>query len=452
MARPSGALHGLTTRGRAFCAAGIALVLCALILGQRDLLRVAVLLLALPLVAAIVLARARVNLQMRRDLTSHRVTAGGLAHMTLWLRNTGRLPTGVLLGEDTLPGTLGSSPRFVLERMSARWQHKLRYQVRCDLRGRYPIGPLTVRVTDPFGLVEQTSMFTEQDMLLVVPQVVDLPVLPVPGDQASSGETSTRAVTSVGDQDLTVREYRHGDDLRRVHWRSTARRGQMMVRREEQPWRARATVLLDTRESAHIGSGLTSSFEWAVSAAASIAVHLASRGYQLHLVDHNGRTLASVAGVRRGLVAGSSELGGGSAEVSLLDALAALRPSRRRGFGEYELAGNADSIGLLVAVAGKLGRADLDAFVRIERQATTTMAILLDVQSWRVADMSGRLAQHPISAAGATAAESARRLQLAGFRTVVADPSRPLPQLWQDLVLAGRLGHGLGLRAWTARS
>ena len=445
MARRSGALRGLTPRGRAFCAGGVILGLVALLLGQSDLLRVAVLLIALPLVAAIVLARARFRLQMRRQLGSHRVTAGGLARVTLALHNTGRLPTGVLLGEDELPGSLGTAPRFVLERMTARWQHKLRYRVRADLRGRYEIGPLNVRVTDPFGLVEQTTRFDETDTLLVVPAVTGLPWLPVPGEQASTGESSTRAVTSAGDQDLTVREYHQGDDLRRVHWRSTARRGELMVRPEEQPWRARATILLDNRATAHVGSGLTSSLEWAVSAAASIGTHLVSRGYELNLVDHNARSLASISGMRRGL-GGVPGLGGGgdggSAEIALLDALACVRPARRRGLGEYELAGDTDSIGLLIMVVGRLTRPDLDALVRMQHRATTALALVMDVAGWQASNGTASAAQPPtgrLTSTGAapSVAQASRHLQLAGVRTVVAGPASQLPALWQDLLVAG---------------
>ena len=69
-----------------------------------------------------------------------------------------------------------------------------------------------------------------------------------------------------GEDDVIPREYRTGDELRRVHWKSTARSGELMVRREEHPWRTRATVFLDTRAVAHRGQGPASSFEWAVSA------------------------------------------------------------------------------------------------------------------------------------------------------------------------------------------
>ena len=51
---------------------------------------------------------------------------------------------------------------------------------------------------------------------------------------------------------MSTREYRYGDDLRKVHWRATARTGQLMVRLEERPWRAQATLLLDTRARAHL--------------------------------------------------------------------------------------------------------------------------------------------------------------------------------------------------------
>ncbi|HEY8788250.1 MAG TPA: DUF58 domain-containing protein [Actinopolymorphaceae bacterium] len=431
-----GAFAGLTPRGRAFAWSGVAVALLALILGQRDLLRVAILLTALPLVAAMILSRSRLHLQTQRQLGSHRITAGGRADVSLMIRNDGRLPTGVLLGEDHLPAQLGSSPRFVLERMSARWHHKLSYRAYCDLRGRYPIGPLTIRVTDPFGLVEQTSRFADVDWLLVVPRVIALPYLPVPGEQASTGESAARSVTAVGDQDLTVREYRRGDDLRRVHWRSTARRGELMVRREEQPWRARATIMLDTRDSAHAGRGLGSSFEWAVSVAASVGVHLTARGYQVTVIDESGALVADVAGVRRGYAAEMPEVAESGAELGLLDALAAIRTARHRGLAERDLAGDTDSIGLLIVVAGALEKSDTDGLIRLERQATSTMAILLDVPAWRHGPGVAAPAVGTPPNPGTT--EAARRLQLAGFRTCVAGPNDALPLLWRDLVLTGR--------------
>src|SRR4029453_1872344 len=98
-------------------------------------------------------------------------------------------------------------------------------------------------------------------------------------DRAGSGENRPRAIASAGEEDATVREYRDGDDLRRVHWRSTARRGELMVRREEQPWQSRCAMFLDARTISHHGHGPSSSLEWAVSAAASIGIDRIRRGY-----------------------------------------------------------------------------------------------------------------------------------------------------------------------------
>ena len=85
-----------------------------------------------------------------------------------------------------------------------------------------------------------------------------------------------------------MREYRRGDDLRRVHWRSSAHAGELMVRREEQPWQSRATLYVDNRRSAHRGTGPASSLEHAVGIAASVAVHLVQRGFSVRLVTAPG--------------------------------------------------------------------------------------------------------------------------------------------------------------------
>ena len=79
--------------------------------------------------------------------------------------------------------------------------------------------------------------------------MVPLPTVRLAGEYAGSGDSRARSVAVHGEDDAPTREYRHGDDLRRVHWRSTARVGELMVRREEQPWESRATVVLDTRRA-----------------------------------------------------------------------------------------------------------------------------------------------------------------------------------------------------------
>ncbi|TAL24279.1 MAG: DUF58 domain-containing protein, partial [Frankiales bacterium] len=260
----------MTTRGRCLLAAGLALALSAVVLGQRDLLRAAVFLVALPLAAVWLVSRTRYRLSCTRALDPPRIEAGRPAAVRLRLDNVSRLPSGVLLMEDALPYSLGGRPRFVLDKIEPRGVREVTYSVSSDVRGRFPVGPLSVRLTDPFGLCELTRSFASADELVVTPVVSALPAVRLGGDWASGGESMARSVSSSGTDDAATREYRHGDDLRKVHWRSTARVGELMVRREEQPFQSRATLLLDSRAAAHRGDGPGSSFEWAVSAVASI--------------------------------------------------------------------------------------------------------------------------------------------------------------------------------------
>src|SRR4051812_33199146 len=167
-------LKALTPRGRSFLAAGVAAMLCAFVLGEQDLLRVAVLIIVMPLLASVVVARTRYRLSCTRRLDPARAPVGTDSTVTLRLENVTRLPTGLLLVEDTLQYALGTRPRFVLDRMESRGVREIDYKVRSDLRGRFPIGPLSIRITDPFGLVELARSFTITDTLVVVPQVVPL--------------------------------------------------------------------------------------------------------------------------------------------------------------------------------------------------------------------------------------------------------------------------------------
>ncbi len=219
------ALRGLTTRGRAFVAAGITASLCALLLGQKDLLRVGILLIALPVVAALVVGRTRLRLQVRRSLAPDQVPVGTQATVELALSNQGRMPAGLLLLEDRIPYVLGHRPRFVVDRVSPNWRRTVTYPIKSDVRGLFQVGPLMLTVADPFGLVETSRTFTRSQHLLVTPRVYRLPEIRLGADRAGSGENRPRAIASAGEEDATVRENRDGDDLRRVHWRSTVSSG-----------------------------------------------------------------------------------------------------------------------------------------------------------------------------------------------------------------------------------
>ncbi len=286
-----GALSGLTTRGRCLLAAGIAAALCSAVLNERDLLRVAVFVVALPMLSAGLAASARVGLTARRHLLPARVPAGDDADVVLEVHAHGRVPSGGLLLEDTVPYTLGGRPRFVVERLRRRGTARLGYRVHPTMRGVHQLGPLRARITDPFGLAEFERELAGQSRVVVVPRTVALAGLPGGAGTGVGDDGSVRLRSGQGEDDAVVRQYRQGDDLRRVHWRSTARRDELMVRVEERPWRGGTTVLLDRRGPAHRGHGPTASLEWAICFCGSVCLHLHHVGQQVRLVAEDSQVL-----------------------------------------------------------------------------------------------------------------------------------------------------------------
>jgi len=427
------ALRGLTTRGRSFLAAGVAVVFASISLATPDLLRIGVFLIALPLVSAWVVARTRYRLSSSRSLSAARTPAGQESAVTLRLENISRLPTGLLLVEDRVPYVLGSRPRFVLDRIEPRGRSEVTYLVRSDVRGRYQLGPLAIRLTDPFGMCELQRSFSAKDTLIVTPPVHQLPSAQLAGEWTGSGESRARSVASAGEDDAATREYHQGDDLRRVHWRSTARLGQLMVRREEQPWQSRCTILLDSRTMAHSGEGPASSFEWAVSAAASIGVHLVRSGYHVRLMTDTGANVSSAGHNASGV--------GHDFEGALLDGLAIVETSSntschdaatslRRGGGD----------GLLVVVLGAMDPEEVRLFTRLRHGSTVAVAVVLDAPSW---------SSTPARRIGYDYEGSASMLRASGWRVVKAHAGQTIADVWPD---AGRRQHDAELAGTAPRT
>ena len=406
-------LRTLTTRGRSFVAAGIAAVACGLLIPEPDLLRIGVLLVALPLLSALGAGRARYRLSCARRVIPARVPVGQPAEMTIRLTNVSRLRTGLLLAEDTLPYALGSKPRFVLDGIGGGNAREFRYVVRSDARGKYVIGPLRVRVADAFGLVEINRAFASTSTLTVTPKIIPLARPPASGSWLG-GDEGRPSIAASGDDDVAPRAYQTGDALRRVHWRSTARYGELMVRREEQHWRNTATLFLDTRRLAH---PTTASFELAVSAAASVGVHMAGEGYDAQLVTDSGVIPCQ-----------------GQFQDALLDALAVIRPSREgslhAGIGALRAGG-----GQLVAVLGRLTAEQAREIAAIRRGAAPAMALVLAGSAFAGAG-GGAGPEDDREQAIAT-----QILISAGWRAALVTADTPLAAAWQELHrLDGRPG------------
>jgi len=399
---------GVTTRGRAFIAAGIAAGGFGLGLGQRELLSLGGVLILLPLLSALAAGRARYRVRCLRQIEPARVPAGQAATVTIQLDNVTRLPTGLLLAEDTIPYSLGTRPRFVLDRIEAGGSRRITYRLQSDRRGRYEIGPLHVRVADVFGLVRLGRSVALPGTLVVTPAISVLPWAPFGGAWLREGGTRASTAAAAGEDDVVPRAYRDGDDLRRVHWRSTARYGELMVRREEQHWQNRAVLFLDTRNSAHSGRGPSSSFEYAVSAAASIGVHLAREGISGEFVTDTGPVGATAP-----------------FEDVLLDSLAVMRPSRLTTIIPALAAGARGNSGLLIAVLGQISPEEARLLASARRAGGMTLALLLAVSTWS--------AQRPTDRIPGETDAAARILTAAGWRVAAVTADTPLAAAWEML-------------------
>jgi uncharacterized protein (DUF58 family) len=431
-------LAWFTVRGASFLTAGIVGVLAALVLGSEAMVSVGAMLICLPLFSALVARRARYQLRCSRTVTPARVAPGQPTKVAVRLENVSRISTGLLLAEETIPYSLGARPRYVINGIERNGSREVSYQLRSDVRGKFTIGPMRIRIADVFGLVELTANFASQNTLTVTPKVVPLTSASVNGSWSSDGDGRTRMTAAAGDDDVIPRAYRNGDELRRVHWRSTARYGELMVRREEQRWQDRAVLILDSRRVAHTGSGPSSSFEFAVSAAASIGVHLARQGLDGHLLTDAGP------------LAGSTMF-----EDVLLDALSVVGQTRNHDFARTSAALSTIEGGLLVLIAGRLTADQAREIASARREGRQGIALLLAVSSWvapptmdQTANGHGAAAATngagsaspaqdapPLPPAETAAAEAV--LRAAGWRVATVDATTPLAVAWQRLPRLG---------------
>lgn len=232
------------------------------LLGYRVLVILALGGLAMLLAAgATVLVRPRAELT--RTVLPDRVTVGEPAWGRLTVRNLARWPAPGFIAVDRVGG---EPVELTIPMIAGGGLRTVRYPIPTRRRGRLPLGPLTVERRDPLGLY-RLAQRRAGDMTLWVHPVVHparpLPVGTVPDFEGRRADTAQGGTMTFS----TLREYRPGDDLRRVHWKTTARTGVLMVREHVDTTEPTATIVLDTRRAALTPDG----FEHAVEVAASLA-------------------------------------------------------------------------------------------------------------------------------------------------------------------------------------
>src|SRR5674476_144183 len=274
----------LTTRGRAFLAAGLTLLVGGLLLGFTDITRVGVLLSALPLLADLRARRNNNNVVATRTIHPARLVVDQTARVAIVLQNNSGRRTQLQLAEEQVHYLIRDRPRFVLSAMEPGDIREVDYQIRSEVRGRYRLGPLTLRKGDAYGLATITTLLPGSTNILVLPRIEVLGRRHPRANGIGTEGTIPHMVALHGEDDVAVRSYRDGDDLRRIHWPATAHRSELMVRQEDHPARRRAVIVLDSRAAGHQGAGAMGSFEWAVTAAASVAAMVTATGWSTCVV------------------------------------------------------------------------------------------------------------------------------------------------------------------------
>ena len=295
--------HLFTRRGWGMLAAGAFTLAAAQVMGRRDLLTLALLLLVLPVssLAGIRLVKPRFRVYREFNPAPVETSAPAAVHLAVARTDPG---SGRVAMEERLPPQFGHAPAFRFPSRSATGGvSRYEYRLTSRHRGQFRIGPVTAEFTDPVGLSLHRQAIDDGDVLTVTPAAVVLPATGLAGARGHDGVTATRVRANPSDDDVMTREYRHGDPMRRVHWAATARHGALMVRQEESVTTPEATIILDHRPGAFGGPGAATAgmpgqdgharatsetFEWCVVAVMSISAHLAERNYSLRLLDTGG--------------------------------------------------------------------------------------------------------------------------------------------------------------------
>ena len=254
----------------------------------------------------------RPKLRIERQIEPDRVVRGEVALGLLKVGNQSTLTSSPMVAYEAT----GSTKVTVdIPRLASGDATNVTYRLPTARRAVVPVGPLSVTKQDPFGLWRITQTVGDVRQLWVHPVTHALSGLPSGRSRSLDGPDDERALNgSITFHSL--REYVAGDDLRRVHWRSSARLGTLMVREHVDTSLAQITLVLDTSKDSYGGDG----FEAAVEAAASIAVAATSERYAVRVLTTGGQ-----GALGRGISAD---------RTMLLDCFAGLEPGDVGSLGE----------------------------------------------------------------------------------------------------------------------
>lgn len=285
------------------------------------------------------------------------------------------------------------------------------------LRGRWPLGPVRVTSTDLLGLVSTRQNLGAPVDVVVRPRVHMLPARS--GRAFDSSESVASGARATSPDDAMVRDYVAGDDPRRVHWSSAARRGRLIVRADESSAVAPVTIILDrgVLPMPHSATSPSETGEWAIECAVSIAIAMLHSGHRTRVVPTN----TSVPPTQPYLMPRSPE---SDAHIlqSAVDLIGHLNDSERNSAilrTTEQLRRSHEPGELVFAVLGAMSEEPRRA-IAISANSGTHFAIVV---------MTGTTpAEHTF------ANFTAERLRHGGWVTCVRTPEMSLPAMWAQLL------------------
>ncbi|MFV0633232.1 DUF58 domain-containing protein [Demequina sp.] len=410
----------MTARGAGMLACGVLLTVLGVGLATPVLVHIGVVVTCAVTVAWIWVLLAvdsflRAFPHARRVVTPHPLTAGGPGSVSVVIESTrARRKRWVSSVADRLDIreqaaaelTGGIGTKATVMREPGRLE--LSYALHPARRGRWPLGPSLVRSADPFGMFVSSTPVGQPQLVPVWPAVVDLSA--TAGALMGHADRIVLGARTPSPDDASLRDYREGDDLRRVHWPSTARRGTMLVRSDERAGRRPATVIIDLpREPAAL--------ERTISAAASIAVSVLDSGHPVRLLG---------AGLHAQSSRHLGEHGTAAARFHLLNETVDLVAPATRAAASAQLI----TAAMLAADEATQGEVTVAIVEPLERAALDALAPLGDAgRAWALVRADGIL--------GDDARFTVKSLRRSGWRAMTVRAQDDLAELWTRILTAG---------------
>lgn len=347
----SGRRASLTARGRALLGSAAAMALAGWLFGIQELYCLALAATVLTGAASIWVDLRHFDLQVSRVVHPGRVSADQEARVELAIGNPGRRSSPPVEAHDPFDGGRRWA-RFAVAPLPAGKVLTSSYRLPSARRGVHLIGPLELRLSDPLGLASSRRVTSKETSLTVHPRYEIVPVRGVSAHRDHDRRLPRPSTGRGGSEFHTLRQYVPGDDLRHVHWPTTARLDDLVIRQPESLRRGHLTVVADLRS--HVQDDET--VEAVLSAVASLAISALRSGLQVRVVTTSGWDSGHGSGRTHG--------------PALLDGLAAavIHPAQP-GAAAFRLAGGMEPV--IVVTTDRCPEGDLQAVLGMGGRATT---------------------------------------------------------------------------------